>query len=109
MSLRGLAAMMTALEGQRFGLYRAGGIGLLGTIIRAVHALRPRLDAPFPVWQGMQYLRDMSSGRGRFEPLDNDRYGSMSWTSSFLHLQREPAHPATHVGMFPARSGAGRA
>ena len=28
------------------------------------------------------YLRDMSSGRGKLEPLDNDRYGSMPWTSA---------------------------
>ena len=81
-SPRDLAATMTALQGQRFGLWRAGGIGLLGTIISAVRALTPRSNAPFPAWQGMQYLRDMSSGRGRLEPLDNDRYGSMSWTSA---------------------------
>jgi uncharacterized protein YbjT (DUF2867 family) len=81
-SPRDLAATMTVLRGQRFGLWRAGGLGVLGTIIRAVRALTPRSDAPFPVWQGMQYLRDMSSGRGKLEPLDNDRYGSMSWTSA---------------------------
>ena len=81
-SPRGLAATLTALGGQRFGLWRAGGIGLLGAIIRTVRALTPRSDAPFPVWQGMQYLRDMSSGRGKLAPLDNGRYGSLSWTSA---------------------------
>ncbi len=81
-SPRGLAATMTALRGRRFGLWRAGGIGLLGAIIRGVRALTPQGDAPFPAWQGMQYLRDMSSGRGKLEPLDNDRYGSLPWTSA---------------------------
>jgi uncharacterized protein YbjT (DUF2867 family) len=81
-SPRDLAATMTVLRGQRFGLWRAGGLGLLGIIIRAVRALTPGSETPFPVWQGMQYLRDMSSGRGKLKPLDNDRYGSMSWTSA---------------------------
>jgi hypothetical protein len=39
----------------------------------------PASDAVFPAWQGMQYLRDMASGRGRLLPLDNDRYGQMPW------------------------------
>ena len=81
-SPRTLAATMTTLSGQRFGLWRAGGTGLLGTIIRVVRALSPRSKTPFPVWQGMQYLRDMSSGRGKLDPLDNDRFGVLSWTST---------------------------
>ena len=81
-SPRDLAATMTALTGKRFGLWRAGGIERLSTIIRVVRALTPQSDAPFPMWQGMQYLRDMSSGRGQLEPLDNDRYGVMHWTSA---------------------------
>lgn len=31
-------------------------------------------------WQGMQYVRDMSSGRGKLSPLDKDRYGKTDWT-----------------------------
>jgi hypothetical protein len=42
----------------------------------------PQSDAVFPAWQGMQYLRDMASGRGKLEPLDNDRYGRRPWTSA---------------------------
>ncbi len=78
---RSLAATMTAAHGKQFGLWRAGGIGRLSAIIRVLRALSPRSDAPFPIWQGMQYLRDMSSGYGKLEPLDNDRYGDMPWTS----------------------------
>ena len=29
---------------------------------------------PFPVWQQMQYLRDMASGQGKLAPIDNARY-----------------------------------
>jgi uncharacterized protein YbjT (DUF2867 family) len=81
-SPRQLAALMTELTGQKFGLLRPGGIGLLSALIRIAHTLTPRSDAVFPAWQGMQYLRDMASGRGKLEPLDNDRYGKRPWTSA---------------------------
>jgi uncharacterized protein YbjT (DUF2867 family) len=81
-SPRELASIMTELTGRKFGLWRAGGIGLLSMVIRAARAVTPQSDAVFPVWQGMQYLRDMSSGRGKLEPLDNDRYGRRTWTTA---------------------------
>ena len=81
-SPRQLAAIMRELTGERFELWRAGGIGLLGLVIRIARALTPRSDAIFPGWQGMQYLRDMASGHGKLEPLDNDRYGTRPWTSA---------------------------
>lgn len=81
-SPRQLADIMTDLTGERFGLWRAGGIGLLSLVIRVARTITPRSDAVFPAWQGMQYLRDMASGRGRLEPLDNDRYGSRPWTTA---------------------------
>ena len=81
-SPRQLAAIMTDLTGEGLGLWRAGGIGLLSLLIRVARTLTPRSDAIFPAWQGMQYLRDMASGRGKLEPLDNDRYGTRRWTSA---------------------------
>ncbi len=81
-SPRQLAGIMTELTGVRFGLWRAGGIGLLSLVIRVARAMTPRSDAIFPAWQGMQYLRDMASGRGKLEPLDNSRYGKSAWTSA---------------------------
>jgi nucleoside-diphosphate-sugar epimerase len=81
-SPRQLAGIMTDLTGEKFGLWRAGGIGLLSVVIRVARAVTPPSDAVFPVWQGMQYLRDMSSGRGKLEKLDNDRYGERRWTTA---------------------------
>jgi uncharacterized protein YbjT (DUF2867 family) len=75
-----LAMLMTRLEGRRWKPFRAGGLGRLSTLIRIARALSPHTDAPFPAWQGMQYVRDMSSGRGKLSPLDNDRYGKTDWT-----------------------------
>ena len=81
-SPRELAAIMTELTGRKFGLLRPGGIGLLSAVIKVARILTPQSDAVFPVWQGMQYLRDMASGRGKLAPLDNDRYGDRRWTSA---------------------------
>ncbi|QYE33061.1 NmrA family NAD(P)-binding protein (plasmid) [Polymorphobacter sp. PAMC 29334] len=81
-SPRELADIMTSLTGHKFGLWRAGGIGLLSIVIGVARTLSPSNRAIFPVWQGMQYLRDMSSGRGQLEPLDNDRYGVRSWKTA---------------------------
>jgi uncharacterized protein YbjT (DUF2867 family) len=81
-SSRQLADIMTDLTGDKFGLLRPpGGIGLLSAIIAIVRTLSPGGDDVFPVWQGMQYLRDMNAGRGKLATLDNDRYGARSWTS----------------------------
>jgi nucleoside-diphosphate-sugar epimerase len=81
-SPRQLAGLMTELTGERFGLWRAGGIELLSMVIRVARAVAPSSDAIFPVWQGMQYLRDMSTGCGKLEPLDNDRFGEKAWKSA---------------------------
>ncbi|MGN8001460.1 NmrA family NAD(P)-binding protein [Sphingomonas sp. 22176] len=79
-SPRGLAALLTGMDGRPWKLLRAGGIGRLSAIIAVVRALTPNTDAPFPVWQGMQYLRDMSTGRGKLHDLDNSRYGKRHWS-----------------------------
>lgn len=79
-SARDLAAIMTLLSGHTYKLLHAGGIGRLGTVIAVARAVSPKTDAPFPAWQGMQYMRDMSSGRGKLSPLDNARYGKTDWT-----------------------------
>lgn len=36
----------------------------------------------YPAWQGMQYLRNMFDGRAKPEPLDNDRYPGICWTTA---------------------------
>lgn len=78
---RGLAAIMTSLTQRPFGLLCAGSIARLSALIGILRALSPRSRSVFPIWQGMQYLRDMSSGRGKLMVLDNDRYGATNWTS----------------------------
>ncbi len=79
---RDLAGIMTDVTKERFRPLRPGGIGLLSALIRIARTLTPPSDDVFPAWQGMQYLRDMASGRGKLDPLDNDRYGARTWTTA---------------------------
>ena len=54
---------------------------MLGVMIRIAKIVAPQQGAAFPPWQGMQYMRDQFSGRGKLSPLDNDRYPDLTWTS----------------------------
>jgi uncharacterized protein YbjT (DUF2867 family) len=80
-SARDIAAVMTSVTGKPFKLQWAGSIGMLGAMIALTKRIAPAPDAAFPPWQGMQYMRDQFSGRGKLLPLDNDRYPKHTWTS----------------------------
>ena len=80
-SIRGLRVAATAATGKEYKLLRAGGLGLLGTMIKVTKTLVPAKDEVFPPWQGMQYLHNMLSGQAKLqEPLDNGRYPEIRWT-----------------------------
>ena len=80
-SARGIAQAMTEASSQRYRPLWAGSIGSLGVLIRLAKIVAPQPGAAFPPWQGMQYMRDMFSGRGKLQPLDNTRYPDLRWTS----------------------------
>ncbi|MHA6246903.1 NmrA family NAD(P)-binding protein [Pontibacter sp. CAU 1760] len=77
----GLKEAAVDATGEEFKLLRVGGLGLLNTIIKVTKALSPSSNEVFPAWQGMQYMRDMFSGVVKLEPLDNERYPEVKWTS----------------------------
>jgi NmrA-like family len=81
LSARELARVASQVTGRRFGLFRAGGLGTLGVLIEVARRVAPGEHELYPAWQGMQYMRNMFDGRARLEPLDNDRYPGMRWTS----------------------------
>lgn len=80
-SARDIARVMSDITGRRYKTLRVGGLGSLGVLIRLVKLVAPQRQAVFPPWQGMQYMRDMFEGRGKLEPLDNDRYPELHWTT----------------------------
>ncbi|CAA9347160.1 MAG: Isoflavone reductase homolog P3 [uncultured Gemmatimonadaceae bacterium] len=90
-SARGIARTMTEATGERYRTLWAGGTGSLGVLIRLAKTVAPQPTATFPPWQGMQYMRDMFSGRGKLHPLDNDRYPGLRWTPVREQLAAQPA------------------
>ena len=80
-SARGIARAMTEMAGKRYRTLWAGSIGSLSVLVRMAKIVAPQPGAAFPPWQGMQYMRDMFSGRGKLRPLDNSRYPELHWTS----------------------------
>jgi nucleoside-diphosphate-sugar epimerase len=82
LSARELAEVASEVTGTRFGLLRAGGLGLLGGLITVARTLGRSEGDVFPPWQGMQYMRDMFAGRAKLAPLDNGRYPDLRWTTA---------------------------
>jgi len=86
-SAAGLAAVASEVVGRPFRLLRGGSLRRLQRIIGMTRALTPNSEAPFPVWQGMQYLYCMFEGSGLLTPLDNQRYPNLRWTGVRTVLQ----------------------
>ncbi|RYY88492.1 MAG: NmrA family protein [Chitinophagaceae bacterium] len=87
LSIRELKESAQAATGEQFRLLRAGGLGVLRTMIKMTRFFAPARKEVFPPWQGMQYLRDMLSGEGKLDRLDNSRYTDLTWTSVRQVLQ----------------------
>lgn len=79
-SARELAVAMTEATGEGYRTLWAGSLGSLGAMIGVTKLIAPGKDEAFPPWQGMQYMRDQFSGRGKLEPLENARYPELFWT-----------------------------
>ncbi len=76
-SAREIASIFEDLLGMRVRLESAGSLGALDALIERLRAADHDAEGPFPMWQRLQYARDMQSGRGRLEPLDDARFPSV--------------------------------
>jgi uncharacterized protein YbjT (DUF2867 family) len=81
LSAREMTTMVSDLTGQKFRLFRPGGLGMLGAMIKVARFFNPGEKELYPPWQGMQYMRNMFEGSAKLAPLDNDRYPGLSWTT----------------------------
>ncbi|HVG16020.1 MAG TPA: NmrA family NAD(P)-binding protein, partial [Chitinophagaceae bacterium] len=87
---KGLQEVASKVTGKAFRLFRAGSLNRLQTIIKITRTMFRQKKEVFPVWQGMQYMHDMFTGKPKLEPLDNARYPAIKWTTvSDLLSQRE--------------------
>ncbi|MCX5745816.1 MAG: NmrA family NAD(P)-binding protein [Proteobacteria bacterium] len=77
-SPRELAAICEELRGVPSKIEHAGSVEDLTHLIDRMHGADAGPPSVFPVWQQMQYGRDMASGLGRLVPLDNARYPTVA-------------------------------
>lgn len=82
-SAQDIADAQTAVQGVRYKPSCMGTVGTTGLMIRVMRtfSVGGGENAIFPAWQGMQYMVNMMSGAGKLEPLDNDRYPDLTWTT----------------------------
>jgi uncharacterized protein YbjT (DUF2867 family) len=75
-SPRSLGALIAEVRGTPVAIENAGTLEQLDRIIAGMRAGGGETDT-FPVWQQLQYVRDMASGLGKLDPIDNARYPSV--------------------------------
>ena len=73
-SPRELGAIFEQVRGTPVRIERAGTIAELEQLVDRMRAADPAPATTFPVWQQLQYVRDMALGHGRLSPVDNARY-----------------------------------
>ncbi|KAG4028809.1 hypothetical protein MFRU_019g00970 [Monilinia fructicola] len=77
-----LAAIATKVRGKQYTPMWTGSVGFLQVIISILKfVIGGEKDKVFPPWQGMQYLENMVSGKGKLDPIDNHRYPDLEWTT----------------------------
>ncbi len=81
-SPRQLQKIVSEITGEKFRLFRAGGIGLLGFIIKIARKFSPGTNELYPAWQGMQYMSNMIDDRSKLTKLDNIRYPELRWITA---------------------------
>ncbi len=88
-SPRELKPIAEEVTGEKFRMFRPGGLGLLSLIIKITRKFSPAENELYPAWQGMQYMRNMIDERATLAKTDNNRYPDMTWTSvkELLHTK----------------------
>ncbi len=80
LSCNDFVQLLTTLTGEKYKLFKPGGIGLLNVVIKVTRFFSPGKNELYPAWQGMQYMRDMMEGRLVFKEYDNYKYANIKWT-----------------------------
>jgi NmrA-like family len=77
-----MQAVMNELSTEPYKIFRPGGQGLLGIIIKVARFFSSGEKELYPAWQGMQYMHNMIDDRALLKSTDNERYPNMHWTSA---------------------------
>ena len=92
LTAEGLARAASDAYGEAYQTQWVGTIGVLTALIDATRIFVPAREEVFPPWQGMQYLRNMFSGRGKLVTMNNDRYPNIRWQTVADVLRAGQAH-----------------
>jgi nucleoside-diphosphate-sugar epimerase len=79
LSARDIQGIVSEISGQKFRLFKIGGLGFLGFIIKIAKIFSSGKNNIYPAWQGMQYMHNMVKGDVKMNKLDNERYAGMPW------------------------------
>lgn len=80
LSARELKDLLSEVTGKKYRLLFGGNLKMLNFLIKFTRFLSPGNNKLYPAWQGMQYFRNMFEGKGKLEPLDNNRFPEIKWT-----------------------------
>lgn len=81
-SAEDLGKIASRLKGREYTTFWTGGLGFLRLLISILKVVIGGVeDKVMTPWQGMQYLENMISGMGKLDPIDNDRYPELTWTT----------------------------
>ncbi|HEX8546644.1 MAG TPA: NmrA family NAD(P)-binding protein, partial [Cytophagaceae bacterium] len=80
-SAREVKKVVMEVTGEKFRMFRPGGLRFLSLMIKIVRKLAGGENELYPPWQGMQYMRNMIDDRSNMLKLDNDRYPGIGWTT----------------------------
>ena len=81
-SPREIKEVVSEITGTRYRQFRAGGLGMLSTLIKIARKIAPGEKEIYPAFQGMQYMRNMIDDRAKLSITDNNRYPGMYWTTA---------------------------
>ncbi|OGM44792.1 hypothetical protein ABOM_006215 [Aspergillus bombycis] len=89
-NVRGICDAAARVDGRPFHSSWMGTIGIMEFMIWVLKLFGGH-NQTMPIWQGMQYMVNIFSGEGKLQPLDNDRYPELKWTTveDFLREDRK--------------------
>lgn len=94
-SSKDLAATVTKVRGREYTPMWIGSVGFMRVMIKLMKfVIGGEKTKLLPPWQGLQYLENMVSGAGTLDPLDNDRYPELTWTTVEAGLKEADARKA---------------
>lgn len=84
-----LAKTVTKVRGREYKPMWVGSVGFLRAMTKILKIIIGGENTKLlPPWQGLQYLENMVCGDGELNPVDNDRYPEIQWTTLEMGMKQ---------------------